>query len=124
MNISVGKKFIIISFEDTYLAGDETIILNERYFVFEHDRWDFRYNIFREYLIKNGIKGCFLSASELYTKDKTKEELKTIRDWRRLNNIDVWDLSLIFNGVDFIDNYSNVNKNIEMILNSNIIKRF
>lgn len=124
MNISVDKNFITISFEDTYWAGGELIILNERYFVFEHDRWDFRYNIFREYLIKNGIKGCFLSASELYTKDKTKEELKNIRDWRRLNNIDVWDLSLIFKGVDFIDNSSDINKDIERILISNIIKRF
>lgn len=124
MKVSVDKNFITISFEDTYWAGDELIILNERYFVFEHDRWDFRYNIFRDYLIKNGIKGCFLSASELYTKDKTKEELKRIRDWRRLNNIDVWDLSLIFKDIDFIDNSSNINKDIEMILSSNIIKRF
>ena len=45
MNISVDKNFITISFEDTYWAGGELIILNERYFVFEHDRWDFRYNI-------------------------------------------------------------------------------
>ena len=81
MNISVDKKFITISFEDPYLAG-ETRILNERYFVFEHDRWDFRYDIFQRYLIKNGIKGCFLSATELYTKDKTKDELRYIRDWR------------------------------------------
>ena len=124
MNISVDKNFITISFEDTYWAGGELIILNERYFVFEQDRWDFRYNIFRDYLIKNGIKGCFLSAEELYTKDKTKEELRCIRDWRRLNNIDVWDLSLIFKDVDFIDNSSDINKDIERILNSNIIKRF
>ena len=124
MNISVDKNFITISFEDTYWAGGELIILNERYFVFEHDRWDFRYNIFREYLIKNGIKGCFLSASELYTKDKTKEELKNIRDWRRLHNIDVWDLSLIFKDIDFVDNSSDINKDIERILISNIIKRF
>lgn len=124
MNVSVNKNYITISFEDTYWAGGELIILNERYFVFEQDRWDFRYNIFRDYLIKNGIKGCFLSASELYTKDKTKEELKNIRDWRRLNNIDVWDLSLIFKDVDFIDNSSDINKDIERILNSNIIKRF
>ena len=124
MNISVDKNFITISFEDTYWAGGELIILNERYFVFEHDRWDFRYNIFRDYLIKNGIKGCFLSATELYTKDKTKEELKNIRDWRRLHNIDVWDLSLIFKDIDFVDNYSDINKDIEIILNSNIIKRF
>ena len=124
MNISVDKNFITISFEDTYWARGELIILNERYFVFEHDRWDFRYNIFREYLIKNGIKGCFLSASELYTKDKTKEELKNIRDWRRLHNIDVWDLSLIFKDIDFVDNSSDINKDIERILNSNIIKRF
>lgn len=124
MKVSVDKNFITISFEGTYLAGDELIILNEKYFVFEHDRWDFRYNIFRDYLIKNGIKGCFLSASELYTKDKTKEELKNIRDWRRLNNIDVWDLSLIFKDIDFVDNYQNINSEIERILNSNIINRF
>ena len=30
----------------------------------------------------------------------------------------------IFKDVDFVDNYSNVNNDIEMILNSNIIKRF
>lgn len=124
MNISVDKKFITISFEDIYLAGGETRILNERYFVFEHDRWDFRYENFRRYLIKNGIRGCFLSAAELYTKDKTKEELRRIRDWRRLNNIDVWDLSLIFKDVDFIDNSKNINIEIEKILNSNIINRF
>ena len=124
MKVSVDKKFITITFEDTYLDGGEMRILNERYFVFEHDRWDFRYENFRRYLIKNGIKGCFLSAAELYTKDKTKEELKRIRDWRRLNNIDVWDLSLIFKDIDFIDNSSNINKDIEMILSSNIIKRF
>ena len=123
MNISVDKKFITISFEDPYLAG-ETRILNKRYFVFEHDRWDFRYDIFQRYLIKNGIKGCFLSATELYTKDKTEDELRYIRDWRRLDNIDVWDLSLIFKDVNFIDNYSDINKDIERILNSNIIKRF
>ena len=124
MNVSVNKNCITISFECTYWAGGELIILNERYFVFEHDRWDFRYNIFRDYLIKNGIKGCFLSAAELYTKDKTKDELKNIRDWRRLNNIDVWDLSLIFKDIDFTDNYLDINKDIEMILSSNIIKRF
>lgn len=124
MKVSVDKKFITVTFEDTYLAGGEMRILNERYFVFEHDRWDFRYNIFREYLIKNGNKGCFLSASELYTKDKTKEELRYIRDWRRLNNIDVWDLSLIFNDVDFIDNSTNIKSEIEKILSSNIINRF
>ena len=124
MNISVDKKFITISFEDTYLAGGETRILNERYFVFEHDRWDFRYDIFRRYLIKNGIKGCFLSATELYTKDKTEDELRYIRDWRRLHNIDVWDLSLIFKDIDFVDNSSDVNSEIERILNSNIINRF
>lgn len=124
MNISVHKNLITISFEDTHWAGDEMIILKERYFVFERDRWDFKYDIFRNYLIKNGIKGCFLSASELYTKDKTKEELRYIRDWRRLHNIDVWDLSLIFKDVDFVDNYSDINKDIEMILSSNIIKRF
>lgn len=124
MKVSVDKKFITITFEDTYLAGGEMRILNERYFVFEHDRWDFRYDIFRNYLIKNGNKGCFLSASELYTKDKTKEELRYIRDWRRLNNIDVWDLSLIFNDVDFIDNSTNIKSEIEKILSSNIINRF
>ena len=124
MKVSVDKKFITITFEDTYLAGGEMRILNERYFVFEHDRWDFRYDIFRNYLIKNGNKGCFLSASELYTKDKTKEELRYIRDWRRLNNIDVWDLSLIFNNVDFIDNSTNIKSEIEKILSSNIINRF
>ena len=124
MNISVDKNFITISFEDTYLAGGETRIINSRYFVFEHDRWDFRYNIFIDYLIKNGIKGCFLSAAELYTKDKTKEELENIQDWRRLHNIDIWDLSLIFKDVDFIDNSSDVNSEIERILNSNIINRF
>ena len=124
MKVSVDKNFITITFEDNYLAGGETRIINERYFVFEHDRWDFRYDKFRNYLIKNGIKGCFLSASELYTKDKTKEELRYIRDWRRLNNIDVWDLSLIFKDVDFVDNSSDVNREIEKILNSNIINRF
>lgn len=124
MKVSVDKKFITVTFEDTYLAGGEMRILNERYFVFEHDRWDFRYDIFRNYLIKNGNKGCFLSASELYTKDKTKEELRYIRDWRRLNNIDVWDLSLIFNDVDFIDNSTNIKSEIEKILSSNIINRF
>ena len=124
MKVSVDKNFITITFEDTYLAGDELIILKERYFVFEHDRWDFRYDKFRNYLIKHGFKGCFLSASELYTKDKTKEELRYIKDLRRLNNIDVWDLSLIFKDVDFVDNSSNINNDIEMILNSNIIKRF
>lgn len=124
MNISVNKNCVTISFEGSYWAGGELIILNERYFVFEHDRWDFRYNIFREYLIKNGIKGCFLSATELYTKDKTKDELRYIRDWRRLGNIDVWDLSLIFKDVDFVDNSSDVNSEIERILNSNIINRF
>ena len=124
MKVSVDKNFITISFEGTYWAGGELIILNERYFVFEHDRWDFRYDKFRNYLIKNGFKGCFLSASELYTKDKTKEELRYIKDLRRLNNIDVWNLSLIFKDVDFVDNSSNINNDIEMILNSNIIKRF
>ena len=124
MNVTVDKKFITISFEGTYWAGEEMIILNERYFVFERDRWDFKYDIFRNYLIKNGIRGCFLSAAELYTKDKTKEELKKIKDWRRLHNIDIWDLSLIFKDVDFVDNSSDINNNIEMILNSNIIKRF
>ena len=123
MNISVNKNCVTISFEDPYLAG-ETRILNERYFVFENDRWDFRYDIFQRYLIKNGIKGCFLSAEELYTKDKTKEELRCIRDWRRLSDIDVWDLSLIFKDVDFVDNSSDVNSEIERILNSNIINRF
>lgn len=124
MNISVNKNCITITFEDTYLAGSEPKILNERYFVFEHDRWDFRYENFRRYLIKNGAKGCFLSATELYIKDKTKEELRYIRDWRRLHNIDVWDLSLIFKNIDFIDNSKNINNDIERILNSNIINRF
>ena len=124
MNVSVNKNCITISFEGTYWEGNELIILNERYFVFERDRWDFKYDIFKNYLIKNGIKGCFLSATELYTKDKTKEELSRSRDWRRLHNIDVWDLSLIFKDIDFVDNYSDINNDIEMILNSNIIKRF
>ena len=124
MKVTVDKNIITISFEDTYWADGELIILNERYFVFERDRWDFKYNIFRDYLIKNGIKGCFLSATELYTKDKTKEELKRIRDWRRLNNIDIWDLSLVFKNVDFIDNYSDINNEIQRILSSNIVKRF
>lgn len=123
MKVIENKNNITISFEDPYLAG-ETRILNKRYFVFEHDRWDFRYDMFQRYLIKNGIKGCFLSATELYTKDKTEDELRYIRDWRRLDNIDVWDLSLIFKDVNFIDNYSDINKDIERILNSNIIKRF
>ena len=124
MNISVDKNFITISFEDTFLAGGEMKILNKRYFVFENDRWDFRYDTFSNYLIKNGNKGCFLSAAELYTKDKTKEELENIQDWRRLHDIDIWDLSLIFKDVDFIDNSSDVNSEIERILNSNIINRF
>ena len=115
---------ITISFEDPYLAGGEMKILNKRYFVFENDRWDFRYDTFSNYLIKNGNKGCFLSAAELYTKDKTKEELENIQDWRRLHDIDIWDLSLIFKDVDFIDNSSDVNSEIERILNSNIINRF
>lgn len=124
MKVSVDKNFITISFEGTYWAGGELIILKERYFVFYHGRWDFRYNIFRDYLIKNGNNGCFLSAEELYTKGKTKEELRYIKDWRGLHNIDVWDLSLVFKGVDFIDNSKDINSEIERILNSNIIKRF
>lgn len=126
MKVTVDKNFVTISFKDTYWAGagEEIIILKKRYFVFYHGRWDFRYNIFRDYLIKNGFNGCFLSSEELYTKDKTKDERKRIRDWRGLHNIDVWDLSLVFKDVDFIDNYSDINKDIETILNSNIVKRF
>lgn len=126
MKVIENKNSITISFEDhPFFFENEVTILKERYFVFYHDRWDFKYNTFREYLIKNGEKGCFLSAEEIYFKDKTKEELKKrFRDWRGLNNIDIWDLSLIFKDVDFIDNSSDINKDIERILNSNIIKRF
>lgn len=127
MKVIENKNNITISFEDTYwaAAGKEIIILKERYFVFYHGRWDFRYETFRRYLIKNGERGCFLSAEEIYFKDKTKEELKKrFRDWRGLNNIDVWDLSLVFKDVDFIDNYSDINNEIQIILSSHIINRF
>lgn len=126
MKVIENKNNITISFKDTYWAGEgkEIVILKERYFVFYHGRWDFRYDMFRRYLIKNGANGCFLSSEELYTKDKTKEELKRFCDWRGLNNIDVWDLSLVFKDVDFIDNYSDINNEIQRILSSNIVKRF
>ena len=126
MKVSVDKNFITITFEDhPFFFENKVTILKERYFVFYHGRWDFKYNTFREYLIKNGERGCFLSAEEIYFKDKTKEELKKrFRDWRGLNNIDIWDLSLVFKDVDFIDNSKDINNEIERILTSNIIKRF
>lgn len=126
MKVIENKNSITISFEDhPFFFENKVTILKERYFVFYHGRWDFKYNTFREYLIKNGESGCFLSAEEIYFKDKTKEELKKrFRDWRGLNNIDVWDLSLVFKDVDFIDNYSDINNEIQRILSSNIIKRF
>ena len=100
-----------------FLDDGKIRILNNRYIVCQGDRWDFRYNTFKDYLIKNGLRGCFLSAEDLYIKNKTKEEIKRIRDWRGLNSIDIWDLSLIFKGVDFLDNYQNINSEIERILN-------
>lgn len=126
MKVIENKNNITISFEDhPFFFENKVTILKERYLVFYHGRWDFKYNTFREYLIKNGERGCFLSAEEIYFKDKTKEELKKrFRDWRGLHNIDVWDLSLVFKDVDFIDNYSDINNEIQRILCSNIINRF
>ena len=36
MKVSVDKNFITITFEDTYLAGDEMIILKERYLLLNY----------------------------------------------------------------------------------------
>lgn len=125
MKVIENKNNITISFEDhPFFFENKDTILNKRYFVFYHGRWDFRYETFRRYLIKNGERGCFLSAEEIYFKDKTEEYLKRFRDWRGLNNIDIWDLSLVFKNIDFIDNYSDINNEIQRILSSYIIKRF
>ena len=75
MKVIENKNYITISFEDhPFFFENEVTILKERYLVFYHGRWDFKYNTFREYLIKNGENGCIIQTKEKTYKQLTSKE--------------------------------------------------
>jgi hypothetical protein len=92
------------------------IYLNKRYVIWQKERWDFLKDILNRFFIKTGKKGCYILADVLY---KNKINL---RDKRSLSDIDIWDLSLIFDDVEFIDNTDDIQSDIQRLLTTNKIE--
>lgn len=98
-NIEVLNNKVVVTFET--LGRTLKTELTQRYCVWARSRWDFEKEELRRYFIKEGQKGCYLGNGEDWI---TPKENVYRRNYMLVCNMEVWDLSLIFPNVSFVEN--------------------
>ncbi len=104
--VEIKENEVIFHFED-YKNDKSEITLKERFLIFIDSRWNFDLQDMERYFIKEGKKGCYLGTGENY-KDELKKHIPLTPYSRALEFIQIWDLSLIFPQVNFLDNNNNI----------------
>lgn len=98
INIEELNSKVVITFKSLGITLKTE--LTKRYCVWQKSRWDLEKLELERYFVEHGKRGCFLDA-ESYV---PMSALKKIRYHTTPSNIQVWDLSLIFPNVNFIEN--------------------
>lgn len=87
-DIKQEKNRVVITVKNESTNETKSFVLNKRFAIFDCDRWNFEINTITDYFIEKGKKGCFIG----FFKDKQK--------YRH----EIWDLSKIFDNVQFEEN--------------------
>ena len=94
-NIDALNNKVVVTFES--LGRTLKTELTQRYCVWVKSRWDFEKLELIRYFIKEGRKGCYLGDGENWVSPKKYKHISA-------SDIEVWDLSLIFPNVSFVEN--------------------
>lgn len=96
-NIDVLDNKVVVTFES--LGRTLKTELTQRYCVWVKSRWDFEKLELIRYFVKEGQRGCYLGSGENWVSPKEYKQR-----YISACDIGVWDLSLIFPNVSFVEN--------------------
>lgn len=95
-NIEKKESSVIIKTKPSLSIIEYPIEINSRYIFYIKSRWNETYLGLEEYFIKNGKRGCLYGSGEDFIKDSIYQNYKP-------SDIMIWDMSKVFDEVDFPD---------------------
>lgn len=95
-NIEKKESSVILKTKPSLSIIEYPIEINLRYIFYIKSRWNETYLGLEDYFIKNGKRGCLYGSGEDFIKNNIYQPHKP-------SDIMIWDMSKVFDGVDFPD---------------------